>query len=391
MPSFQKEFFGSVGSVALFLLNFTLTKDSLRRRLLPILPAKSSCPVLTPSLVLSYDHFLKDSCWEQIALPIRCEAHSMTEPTMTHATPSSEVPSITLFSIVRWALGLVVTALFSYPILFAWVFVSIRGMPQKITLIQLAFCFAAVAVITVGLFRSSGNRRWQVWGVLLLVVVWIASCTAVALAVLDQNVGDPIRLGPFFGMCTLVFPALLWLGAWSGSCVRNAAITGLLAVGIPLFHQWARIDGLSGDETKVSMAWRQTTREISASTPVVTKDTQYSDFPQFLGPNRDGRLDAVSLVPDWHTHPPKLLWKHPIGSGLGAFAVVGNHAVTLQQIGPEEAISCYDLRGEDPLGIQVPGAFRTWAGQIGAASTPTLHEERVLGIGGAGDPDLLEP
>ena len=40
------------------------------------------------------------------------------------------------------------------------------------------------------------------------------------------------------------------------------------------------------------------------------------DWPQFLGPNRDGQYRGVSLVKGWGTEGPPELWRRPVGSGF---------------------------------------------------------------------------
>ena len=308
----------------------------------------------------------------------------MTDPAISPPPPSRKAPSLGLFSLARWVLGLGLTAALSFFVLRAWVFVTIRGMPQKQTLILLAAGAVAVMVITAGLFRST-RRHWQGLGILILAAVWIGSCTAVAFRVLDENVGEPAKLGPFFGLCTLVVPALLWFWAWSGSFVARVSVTGLLIAGIPLFHQFARIDGLSGDETKVSMAWRRTAPELVKATPRPKEESNSTDFVQYLGPSRDGRMNDVSLATDWDAHAPKLLWRQPIGSGLGAFSVVGNRAVTQQQIGPEEAITCLDLNnGKTLWEFKYPALFEHGLAKSGPRSTPAIHDGKVFAIGALG-------
>ena len=39
-------------------------------------------------------------------------------------------------------------------------------------------------------------------------------------------------------------------------------------------------------------------------------------FPQFLGPSRTGVIAGVQLGRDWAAHPPKLIWKIPVGAGM---------------------------------------------------------------------------
>ena len=67
------------------------------------------------------------------------------------------------------------------------------------------------------------------------------------------------------------------------------------------------------------------------------------DYPQFLGPHRNGTVRGIKLARDWSERPPQLLWRQPIGAGWSAFAVVGSSAITQEQRGEYEMVVCYDL------------------------------------------------
>ncbi len=82
-------------------------------------------------------------------------------------------------------------------------------------------------------------------------------------------------------------------------------------------------------------------------------------LPGFLGPGRDARIDGPDLVENWQSHPPQLLWRHPVGLGWSSFAVAGNAAVTLEQRDEEECIVCYDLgRGHEVWCQREPVRFK---------------------------------
>ena len=113
------------------------------------------------------------------------------------------------------------------------------------------------------------------------------------------------------------------------------------------------------------------------------------DYPSFLGGGYWAEVAGVPLEADWQSHPPKLLWKQPIGAGWSAFAIVGDFAVTQEQRGNQELVVCYELRTGavawshadqtrwDPSG---PGAL----GGVGPRATPTIHAGRVYTHGATG-------
>lgn len=71
-------------------------------------------------------------------------------------------------------------------------------------------------------------------------------------------------------------------------------------------------------------------------------------FPQFLGPNRDGRVDDTFLLGDWVISPPKELWRRPVGLGWTGFVVADGLAITQEQVGENELVTAYVLRTGQP-------------------------------------------
>ena len=85
-----------------------------------------------------------------------------------------------------------------------------------------------------------------------------------------------------------------------------------------------RIEGFSGD-LYPELNWRFGRKKDVAlvdklplgssdrsSQPVDVATTTTHDFPQFLGPTRDGKVLGVRLARDW-SQTPRCLWRQPIG------------------------------------------------------------------------------
>jgi outer membrane protein assembly factor BamB len=115
------------------------------------------------------------------------------------------------------------------------------------------------------------------------------------------------------------------------------------------------------------------------------------DFPQFLGPNRNATVEVPPFDMDWTSHPPRLIWKKPIGAGWSSFAVVGNYAVTQEQRGNDECVTCYALPSGDLLWTHAdPGRFSATLSGDGPRSTPTVDDGRVYTLGALGRLNCLE-
>ncbi|MEM7558793.1 MAG: PQQ-binding-like beta-propeller repeat protein [Planctomycetota bacterium] len=108
-----------------------------------------------------------------------------------------------------------------------------------------------------------------------------------------------------------------------------------------------------------------------------------SDFPGFLGPNRDGVIAETSLAA-WDTVQPQLLWRHPVGIGWSSFAVQGKLAINLEQRGAFECVVCYHLETGEELWVnQQPRRFEDEHGD-GPRSTPAVADSRVYSMGANG-------
>lgn len=128
-----------------------------------------------------------------------------------------------------------------------------------------------------------------------------------------------------------------------------------------------------------------------ATTAVDLTTTTPDDFPQFLGPQRSCWIPGPKLNRDWTANQPRLLWKQPIGAGWSAFSVVNGFALTLEQRGPEEWVSCYDaLSGKLRWVHAEMTRHETTLGGIGPRSTPTIHGGRVYTLGATGILNCLD-
>ena len=122
----------------------------------------------------------------------------------------------------------------------------------------------------------------------------------------------------------------------------------------------------------------------SGGEPVRQAKNLYLDFPQFLGPKRNGVLE-ISLDPDWETHPPEELWRREIGAGWSGFSVVNFRAVTQEQRGGKELVSCYDLVTGEPLWVvEEEVRFKEVMGGDGPRANPAIVKGRVYALGATG-------
>ena len=196
---------------------------------------------------------------------------------------------------------------------------------------------------------------------------------------------------------SLLLLALWWLLA-SGLSWK-AKLLGLVAVFLlgVLLRSVVTYEGVDGNLVPI-LGWRWTSRTVPDipgsgsglhTAPVAGAET---DFPQFLGPNRDARLLGPRLSTDWTQHPPEQLWKQPIGLGWSSFAIAGELAVTQEQRGSRQLVVAYELRSGKVVWVHTDQTqFHSALGGDGPRATPTISRQgRVYTLSPRGLLNCLE-
>lgn len=164
----------------------------------------------------------------------------------------------------------------------------------------------------------------------------------------------------------------------------TGSVIGLIAAGAATLE----IRGVSGDLVPI-LAWRWSSRAPALPTDTIPAPTPASrprgDYPQFLGPHRNGTVDGPRLARDWKAQPPVELWRHPVGLAWSGFAVAGPFAVTQEQRGEKECVVCYDVLSGRTLWVHEDTArYATTIAGEGPRATPTIAGRRVLTQGATG-------
>jgi outer membrane protein assembly factor BamB len=209
-------------------------------------------------------------------------------------------------------------------------------------------------------------------------------------SVVDQAVRNIITLILGF---TASVTLLLWFLRESGHAawLKRTVGYGLLAVLLMAVVAF-RIERVSGDLVpELRLRWMPSRDrllpavEAEGDVPAGVWESRPSDFPRFLGPAGTAALDSPRLDPDWESRPPGLLWRTPVGAGWSGFAVVGDAAVTLEQRGEEEVVSCRSIgTGEVLWAVPVRARHQTVLGGTGPRSTPTIRDGVVYTTGATG-------
>ena len=103
------------------------------------------------------------------------------------------------------------------------------------------------------------------------------------------------------------------------------------------------------------------------------------DWPQLLGPRRDGTYNGGGLAASWPESGPKTLWKRDVGHGFSNPVVVGGHLILFHRIGDEELIESLDaLTGAPEWTFRYATSYRDGFGfDPGPRASPVVAGSQV--------------
>lgn len=108
------------------------------------------------------------------------------------------------------------------------------------------------------------------------------------------------------------------------------------------------------------------------------------DWPQFLGPHRNGISAETGLINAWPADGLPVVWRAELGVSMSGLAIVGDRLFTLYQ--DEQQQYAVSLNAQDGKLIwkqAIAPAYRNQMGN-GPRATPTVSQERVFVFSGEG-------
>jgi len=116
-----------------------------------------------------------------------------------------------------------------------------------------------------------------------------------------------------------------------------------------------------------------------------------ASWPDFRGPNRDGRYTAAPISTAWPRGGLRRLWKQPVGGGYASFVVADGRAFTIEQRRSQEVAAAYDVQtGRELWTNGWNASFEESMGGDGPRATPTYHDGRVYVLGAEGELRVLD-
>lgn len=118
---------------------------------------------------------------------------------------------------------------------------------------------------------------------------------------------------------------------------------------------------------------------------LVVQIAQGDDWPQYLGPNRNGQTAEQGLANSWPESGPKVLWTFQPGEGFGGAAVRDGEVYLLDRVNDaNDVLRCFDLNtGKEQWNCSFPAPGKV--SHNGSRAVPTIEESVVYAVGMMGN------
>ena len=110
------------------------------------------------------------------------------------------------------------------------------------------------------------------------------------------------------------------------------------------------------------------------------------DWPRFLGPKANGRIQETQLIRQWPANGPPLVWELDAGKGFGACSIHAGLLFLFDRVGDYNRLLCVDQETGAVLGktFAYPAADAVPGGYRGPRASPVIDGDRVYLLDEAG-------
>lgn len=111
----------------------------------------------------------------------------------------------------------------------------------------------------------------------------------------------------------------------------------------------------------------------------LTGHASAGDWPQILGPNRNGIAVGEDIAEKWPSGGPKKLWSKAVGSGIAGVAISGDTGVLFHRVKDEDALLAFHCEsGEKIWETKFPTTYQSaMLDDDGPRAVPTIHEGAI--------------
>ena len=250
-----------------------------------------------------------------------------------------------------------------------WAFLSRAPRSERLGFIGLA----AVALFVTSRLVDESIASGMMGLLLPLYAIPVASLGIVASATGTRRLATQTR------RAVMAAAILLSCGVWT--LLRSEGITG--AGDAEFRWRWTK--------TTEQRFLEATVDEPDSSLATQPATSARGDWSGFRGRHRDSAVQGVRIETNWNASPPTMLWRRPVGPGTSSFAVGNSLLYTQEQVGDDEAVTCYALDTGDLVWMHRDKA-RFWDSHVGPGprATPTLSENQVYALGATGILNALD-
>jgi outer membrane protein assembly factor BamB len=120
---------------------------------------------------------------------------------------------------------------------------------------------------------------------------------------------------------------------------------------------------------------------------VFTNDSASAgDWPQILGPNRNGIAQKESISSSWPSGGPKFVWEKEVGQGFSGVSIANGIAVVFHRVGDEETVEGLDAKTGKPIwSVSFPAEYvPSYNPDAGPRAAPVIHGGLVYLYGARG-------
>ena len=124
----------------------------------------------------------------------------------------------------------------------------------------------------------------------------------------------------------------------------------------------------------------------SAAFLLLISQAAAGDWPQFLGPDRNGISKETGLVDSFPRSGPPQVWKKEVGEGFSGPVVAGERLILFHRVGNEEVVECLNAgSGKGIWKFAYPTNYQDQLGKgDGPRSTPVIAGKNVITLGAEG-------
>src|SRR5262249_36197820 len=125
---------------------------------------------------------------------------------------------------------------------------------------------------------------------------------------------------------------------------------------------------------------------LAAMLAFTMQSTTVTDWPQFLGPDRNGVYRGQALAETWPPKGPRVVWQKQVGPGFAGPAVAQGRVILFHRVGDREVVESLDARtGASQWQYGYPTAYRDDFGfDPGPRAVPVAADGVVYTFGAEG-------